>query len=109
MFNSEFSDTALYNNYGADYQALSKAVIVNSAYGGMVLWYTGSDITEEIECLEASAVIEDLGFKGVPFGISVWEGNFSDGCYSKPKGKFRNPTTAEWEAIRNNKSPWESI
>lgn len=93
----------------------SRAVVANhDRRVGIVLWYTDhSRISMEIDAI--SGRLDDLGLDDAPNGISIWEGDYvwrpggyecpQDG-YSDPVGKFRSPTDAEWQAIREGRSPW---
>jgi hypothetical protein len=94
----------------------SQAVVANGPHGGCVLFYTGSALEYEI-CEAGLTDLSDLGLDDAPDGISIWKGvlrcwevNTPD-CHeyeSELIGDFRTPTTEEWAAICQGKSPWSS-
>ena len=105
---------------GRDFMELCRAVVCNGpqhgagAGVGCILWPRGTSLLYEMrECSCSSP--EDLGLGDAPHGISVWEGRFVANTdahpdrdpLTQPRGQFRRPTDAEWEAIREGRAPWE--
>lgn len=98
-----------------DWDKTNLAVVVQSDHDGIVLWYVGGYISNEIESVGNH--LDDLGLDDAPEGISVWEGKYSyhsssweyysEGFDSEPHGKFREPTEEEWKAIKRNECPWD--
>jgi len=93
----------------------SRAVVIRSdkEKDGQVLWYEGTGITWDVEAM--SPHTGDLGLGKPPAGISIWEGDYtwvSEGWEHPDRGefvahgKFRRPTDAEWEAIREGRNPF---
>ncbi len=83
---------------------------------GVVIWYVGGRLSDEIE--ENGRFLEDLDLyshEGMT-GIMVWEGNYkyidSADKYDDPTGwvafgEFREPTEDEWTSIMKNECPWD--
>lgn len=81
---------------------------------GVVLFHDGGPLEYEIDAVGNN--IEEIGFPiHQPPGIWVWEGkwippteNCEGVCDDGPelRGKYRAPTDAEWQAIREGRSPW---
>lgn len=93
----------------------SFAVVACDGEGhGCVLWTAGPYMQSEMDQV-GTKVLSDLGLDDAPLGISVWEGKYvwHPGSYEYPmdgdseaSGKFREPTDAEWAAIREGRCPW---
>jgi len=98
-----------------DWEKPSKAVVTHRNFHGCILWYAGAHISYEIE----EGGLDDLGDLGLddaPDGISVWEGTYIEermggweepNLVMMPKGEFRSPTAEEWQAIQENRCPWD--
>lgn len=92
----------------------SRAVVANAKSGGVVLWYVGYHLYEEIEIAQL-VDLDDLGLEEAPEGISIWEGIYgytydSDSGkidLTEPEGDFREPTEEEWSVIKQGKPPWD--
>lgn len=94
---------------------------------GLALWTwtkpTPSEWTVEEYLGDCGRRIEDLGLDGAPDGISVWEGDLVTTDHWTDCGKeydtelvpanrenpFRDPTDAEWAAIRTGQNPWGEV
>lgn len=93
----------------------SRAVVAcDESGGGAVLWYVGADLVVEIE-EHGLRQLCDLGLDDAPRGITVWEGRYvctgrggSEDCDAgtQPEGTFRPPTSEEWAAIMQGRTPW---
>jgi hypothetical protein len=94
----------------------SLAVIANSNGHGTVLYTAGPALRFEMEEGSGCTRLDDLGMDDAPNGISVWEGflEYQPGTWECPedgynllRGKYRDLTEAEWEAIKSKKCPWD--
>jgi len=106
------------DGWGPDYdwKRPSRAVVACRGGIGQVLWHVGAHMAFEIT--EGGLDWIDLGLDDAPDGISIWEGVYRfipeytewgqpEGGSTTPEGKFRAPTDAEWEAIREGRNPWD--
>ena len=99
-----------------DWSKPSKAVIVQGMGGGCVLFTAGPHVDSMINEAGVSD-LDNLGLDDAPEGISIWEGGIETVHINTPDanewdswlvGKFRDPTSEEWESIRKNECPWDA-
>ena len=94
----------------------SKAVIASDGHGsGCVVSFAGPHLDSEIDAVGRK--LEDLGLDDCPEGIWVWEGTYrmikhesieyGTDYSTEADGKFREPGSQEWSAIRHNMCPWD--
>lgn len=89
----------------------TKAVIAGHAGGdGVILFWAGPHLRGDV-CFTG-----EEGFDDIPDGISVWEGitqveeeGDGDEVYDMevPCGTFRELTDDEWQAVKENRCPWD--
>ena len=93
----------------------SVAVVACDGHGHGCVLYTGGPAVAS-ELAEVSRELADIGLDDAPAGISVWFGRLRawPGSWEHPNdtdselvGEFRQPTDAEWCAIRRGESPWD--
>jgi hypothetical protein len=95
-----------------DFDKPSRALVACDGEGhGVVLWWVGGHLEEEIE--EAGLRrLDELGLDDAPQGLSVWEGRYE---YFRPEddpaphavGTFRDLTDPEAEAVLEGRNPWD--
>ena len=101
-----------------DWSKPSLAVLAIGTVGeGCVLHTVGAHVACDID--QISSRLDELDFDPAPpadLGIVVWEGvtkgggkDHYNGDYYDTylRGKYREPTPEEWEAIKKGKCPWD--
>jgi hypothetical protein len=102
-----------------DYEKDSRAVCVagDDPSLGMVLWYEGAWLYNEIHEAGVGLMLEDLGLYEAPKGVSIWEGRYKteelETAYGREYdteavGTFRSLTQPEWVAFMNGDNPLEA-
>lgn len=100
---------------GYDFAKKSLAVLALGPHGtGCIMWQVGGHLAVNYEETQ-SCELGDNGLDGWTDsrGIFVWEGVYrsygptADGEYdAELDGDIREPSSAEWEAIRAGRCPW---
>lgn len=89
-----------------------RAVVASRHGYGTILWSVGHFSFDEF-LSNTGRDLGDLGLDDAPDGIHVWEGRMESGWGDDGdldlEGTFRSPTDDEWNAIRQNRSPWPGI
>lgn len=95
----------------------SLAVVASDEDGvGCVLWTVGRHVASMME--DCGNNLEALNLHEGPCGISIWEGRIHTTEIHTPdaheydselRGRYRAPTDAEWQAIREGRCPWDEF
>jgi hypothetical protein len=92
---------------------ISRAVLARMQGRWLVLWWSGSQLEDEIRQVGTEAV--ELGLMPPADGTWIWEGTYvvvqtgfnPSWELTDPRGKFRAPTDQEQIAIDAGSSPWK--
>ena len=91
-----------------DAKAQALAVVISTEYDGWVIHARGHWLEREVE---NASHVDDVGLPEPKHaGILVWEGDFRwehvEDADIIARGAYRQPTDAEWEAIKAGRNPF---
>lgn len=106
-----------FGNY--DFSKPSRLVIAYGGHGdGIIMWAVGGHFAVFYDMNGGSLEVSEYGLDyTVDAGIYVWEGHILDTSTDSPingrdydcelQGELREPTEAEWDAIKAGNPPWD--